>query len=238
MESQNLPVNNKPKEVVELEGEINELTNQINKVEQKLFPFEQSLRNEIADLLIEEQELTVLYKAQKKAKKEKRLAQKRRGKNYVVAKKGLKVINKKNSESEIHQQKEKKRLYKEAMLFVHPDKFSMKAEEQKTATEITTKLIDIYKSGSLEELIAYHAHVFSGNTKIAIAATFIENKKIDKTAYLKQEIKRLKKELEELLAKYTYKVLTTYEEPMTFVKELTGYYNDRIFKLKKRTRKK
>lgn len=237
MESQNLPINNKVKEVTELESKIKDLKSQINITERKLFPFEQSLRIAIADLLLEERELTILYKTQKKAKKEKRLVQKRKGKNYVASS-SLKVIKSKVTDSEVHQQKEKKRLYKEAMLFVHPDKFSMKAEEQKTATEVTTKLIEIYKNGNLEELTAYHAHIFSGNTKIAIETTFIKNKKIDKTVYLKQEIKRLKKELEELLTRHTYKVLITYESPMFFATELMGYYKDRIFKLKKRTRKK
>ncbi|HLT51791.1 MAG TPA: hypothetical protein VKZ93_07525, partial [Arenibacter sp.] len=54
--------------------------------------------------------------------------------------------------------------------------------------------------------------------------------------YLRLEWKRLRKELEFAKNKHTYKVLTTYEDPMLFLEELRSYYKDRILKLKKRTR--
>lgn len=80
--------------LLELKERIVSLKKEINQIEHNLFPFEQSLRNAIADLLVEKRELTILYKTQKKAKKEKRLEQKKKGKNYVVST-SLKVVEKK-----------------------------------------------------------------------------------------------------------------------------------------------
>lgn len=234
----NLPIENNSESVSTLEEVIKTLELEIKEIEKQLFPFEQSLRNAIADLLVEERELTILYKKQKKAKKLKRLEQKRKGKNYKEST-GIIPLKKKVAEKEKDILREKKRLYKEAMLFVHPDKFSMQEEEQEKANEVTTKLIEIYKSGTLEELQNYHAHIFSGNTVVKLQEIPSKIKvRTDNNEYLKKEVERLKMELKMLLEKYTYKVLTTYEKPMSFVEELTTYYNDRIFKLKKRTRTK
>lgn len=230
---------NFPAETVsKLEERIKELETEIGTIENKLFPFEQSLRNAISDLLIEERELTILYKQQKKAKKEKRLVQKRKGKNYKEVT-DVVYISKETATQEKVNQKEKKRLYKEAMLYVHPDKFSMQENEQQKATETTSKLIEIYQNGSLEELEAFHAHIFGGNTTICFDKDIsLIQKTTNSTSYLVKEVERLEKVLDDLLESYTYKVLTTYENPMSFVEELKTYYDDRIFKLRKRTRTK
>jgi len=108
-----------------LKAKIELLQSQLDEIEQKTTAFEAVLRSNLENQLIEEQELTILYKKIQQAKKEKRLNQKKKGKNYkeII---GLKVI----AESKVintseDEQKEKKRLYREAMLHVHPDKFSM-----------------------------------------------------------------------------------------------------------------
>ena len=125
------------------------------------------------------------------------------------------------------------------MVQVHPDKFSMQEDSKEKATEITSKLIQIYKTGTLEELQAFHAHIFNGNTAINLSNVAVTiNPIIDKYSYLKKEIARLEKQLEELIARHTYKVLTTYESPMSFATELEAYFKVRIFKMKKRTRSK
>ncbi|RKF04486.1 hypothetical protein C8N26_1157 [Tenacibaculum lutimaris] len=238
MSKENFPTESKSDEVSRLQERIKNLETEIASVETKLFPFEQSLRNEISDLLVEERELVMLFKQQKKAKKEKRLAQKRKGKNYKEVIQVVPVSKERVTQEREHQ-KEKKRLYKEAMLYVHPDKFSMQENEQEKATETTTKLIEIYQNGSLEELEAFHAHIFGGNTAISFDKDIsLIQKTTNSTSYLVKEVERLEKVLNDLLESYTYKVLTTYENPMSFVAELKTYYNDRIFKLRKRTRTK
>jgi hypothetical protein len=55
--------------------------------------------------------------------------------------------------------------------------------------------------------------------------------------YLQNELTKLEKQLQVAKTKLTYIVLTEYENPLTFIDELKEYYQDRIFKLKKRTRK-
>ncbi|WP_425657596.1 hypothetical protein [Tenacibaculum ascidiaceicola] len=238
MSKENFPTESKSDEVSRLQERIKNLETEIASVETKLFPFEQSLRNEISDLLVEERELVMLFKQQKKAKKEKRLAQKRKGKNYKEVTQVVPFSKERVTQEKEHQ-KEKKRLYKEAMLYVHPDKFSMQENEQQKATETTTKLIEIYQNGSLEELEAFHAHIFGGNTAISFDKDILLiQKTTNSTSYLVKEVERLEKVLNDLLESYTYKVLTTYENPMSFVAELKTYYDDRIFKLRKRTRTK
>ena len=206
-------------------------------IEQKTSAFKAVLRSHLINELIEEQELTVLYKKLQQQKKEKRLAQKQRGKNYKENQ-GLKVVNKViNSNVGEDEKVEKKRLYREAMLQVHPDKFSMNHNKIDLATEITTKLIEIYQTGNLNDLKAFHSQIFSGNVIRDNSKLSIENTELIVANYLQIELERIMKQLELAKAKHTYKVLTEYENPLSFINELKDYYNDRIFKLKKRTRK-
>ena len=238
MTKNTLPVSNdNEQEQLLLKANINLLQKELNDIDLKTTAFEAILRSHLTDELIEEQELTVLYKKVQLAKKEKRFAQKKKGKNFKDLE-GLKLIaiNTTKSASE-DDQKEKKRLYREAMLFVHPDKFSMHDEKIDLATEVTTKLIEIYQSGNLAELQIFHTHIFSGNAMMHFPENSekISNNKED--SYLQNEVEKLEKQLQIAKTKHTYKVLTEYENPLTFIDELKEYYQDRIFKLKKRTRK-
>ncbi|WP_323756953.1 hypothetical protein [Roseivirga sp.] len=237
MSEQKLPMLNIESDEQQLQTEIDVLQMQLSEIEQKVFVFESTLRSELANELVEVQELTVLYKNQKLAKKEKRLAQKQRGKNYTPPT-SLKPLPKavKVHISEVDE-KERKRLYREAMLYVHPDKFNMDEEQADLSTEVTTKLIEIYQSGDLKTLQDYHAHIFSGNTLVNIAEhKGVKVEQRSKSEFLKNEKERLEKLIEQVKNKYTYKVLTEYPEPMIFLEELKLYYNDRISKLRRRTR--
>jgi len=236
MTKHTLPVSNDiAQEQLLLKAKISLLQQELNQIEQKTNAYEAILRSHLTNELIEEQELTVLCKKVQLAKKEKRFAQKKKGKNFKDLE-GLKVISKKNlNETVEDDQKEKKRLYREAMLFVHPDKFSMNHEKIDLATEVTTKLIAIYQTGSLAELQIFHTHIFSGNAMMQLPE--FSEKSIKEDAYLQNELLKLEKQLQVTKTKHTYKVLTEYENPLTFIDELKEYYLDRIFKLKKRTRK-
>ncbi|RXQ92155.1 hypothetical protein EO244_11435 [Ancylomarina salipaludis] len=240
MNKQNYPDRqHKLQEQARLKAEIQALSEELMRVEQETLAFEAKLRAILIDLIIEEQELSDLYRRMQKAKKEKRLEQKKRGKNYKEPQ-GLKTIPKQKLETSqsIEIEKEKKRLYREAMLHVHPDKFSTNDDQIDLATEITGKLIDIYKSGSLRELQAFHSHIFSGN---ALLQTSKINSKVTNSAiedhYLQLEKEALEKKLAQAKNRQTYRVLKDYENPMLFAEELKAYYTDRLFKLRKRTRK-
>lgn len=218
-----------------LKAKIILLQQELNDIEQKTNAFEAILRSHLTNEIIEEQELTVLYKKVQLAKKKKRFAQKKKRKNFKDLE-GLKVIAKNSTNPKSDgDQKEIKRLYREAMLFVHPDKFSINHEKIDLATEVTTKLIEIYQTGNLAELQIFHTHIFSGNAMMQFPEFFEKNAKED--AYLQNELLKLEKQLQVAKTKHTYKVLTEYENPLTFIDELKEYYHDRIFKLKKRTRK-
>ncbi len=238
MIDKNLPISkNLEQEQLLLKAKIKGLQQELNEIEQKTASFEAVLRSHLENELIEEQELTVLYKKMQLAKKEKRFDQKRRGKNFKEAV-GLKVIAKKSYNTNVeNEQMEKKRLYREAMLYVHPDKFSMHHEKIDLATEITTKLIEIYQTGNLTALQAYHTHIFSGNAMLQFQGISKKNINAKEDSYLQNELIKLEKQLELVKTKHTYKVLTEYENPLTFIDELKEYYLDRIFKLKKRTRR-
>lgn len=234
----NLPVSNdNEQEQLLLKARINLLQKELNEIEQNTNAFESILRSHLVNVLIEEQELTVLYKKLQQAKKQKRLSQKKKGKNFKEVEE-LKVIFKNNvTTNSENEQKEKKRLYREAMLHVHPDKFSMIEEKLDLATDITTKLIEIYQTGNLADLQSFHTHIFSGNALMQFTETSDRNANTKEDSYLKNEFEKLKKQLELAKTKHSYKVLTEYENPLTFIDELKDYYKDRIFKLKKRTRK-
>jgi len=217
--------------------QIQMLEQELGEIQGEIQAFEALLRSHIGHLIVEAQELFVLYKQIKKAKKAKRLEQKKRGKNYKEPKSLLVVPKKKKSDVIPEEQKERKRLYREAILHVHPDKFSINENETEIATEVTSRLIEIYKMGSLETLQAYHAHIFKGNTKILLGDDASKITVSSKGDYLQQEKERLENAVDSAKNNHLYTVIIEYENPLMFVDELKVYYNHRIAQLKKRTRK-
>lgn len=217
-----------------LQIEINQLKKQIHQTQLEIDEFEDFLRSELEDDIIEVQELTILYKKIQKAKKEKRLSQKKKGKNYKEPS-VLPSVSKTLTveEKQIHQSK--KSLYRQAMLYVHPDRFSKNQEEELLATEITTQLIQIYKEGSLAELEQIHAEITSQKdlSKITISSAV----QVATIISLQEQKQRLQEELGQLQKRYTYVVLTSYSNPKEYLTELQEYYADRLLKLRKRTRK-
>ena len=240
MSEQNLPnTKNLLQEQLSIKAQIQALIKELEVVEYETSVFEASLRAILIDMIIEEQELSDLYRQMQKAKKEKRLEQKKRGKNYQEPR-GLRISSTKDEKPHEsgEDRKEKKRLYREAMLHVHPDKFSMNEDKIDLATEITSQLIQIFKAGNLRDLQLFHTHVFSGNALLQIEDTQRAHSRSSiEDNYLKQEKKALEQQL--ILAKnrQTYRVLKDYENPMLFAEELKAYYTDRLLKLRKRTRK-
>ena len=235
--SENQLSSNLPSQVLNLQMKIDAIRHEIGVINQKTSDFENLLRSKIEDELIEEQELSLLYKQQKKVKKEKRQVQKKLGKNYRAPTQ-LQTTNRTPSvEKNAKEQLQKKRLYREAMLHVHPDKFSLQKDKLNLATEITAQLIEIYQFGDLATLEAYHAHIFHGNTSLTALGKPTPTKGTG-LAYLQMELKNLNEELSQAKNRHTYKVLTEYENPMSFMDELKSYFKDRLIKLRKRTRSK
>ena len=240
MSKQNLPdTKNSIQEQLLFKAQIQAVKAELQIIEQDTEVFEAKLRAILIDMIIEEQELSDLYRQMQKAKKVKRIEQKKRGKNYkepivikIIPKLEILTTESKGIE------KEKKRLYREAMLHVHPDKFSMQEEKIDLASEITSQLIQIYKSGSLKDLQLYHTHIFSGNALLQSSdVNFSNSNATMEDSYLKQEKEELERKLAFTKNRQTYRVLKDYENPMLFADELKEYYTDRLLKLRKRTRK-
>lgn len=216
-----------------LQIEIKQLSNKVQTVKTEIFEFENFLRSELESEIIEEQELSVLYRNLQKEKKQKRLAQKKKGKNYKEPKTlpAVSII----SEEEKIESKDKKKLYKQAMLMVHPDRFSNNQEDEHLATEITTELIRVYKHGTLIELQQLHQQITSQKNLTEINISTV--KQLDTLELLQQKKEDLQKEISQLQKRHTYVVLTTYANPKEYLQEIKSYYDDRLFKLRKRTRK-
>lgn len=229
------------KQISNLENEIAALEKELQKVEQELNVFTTQIRSHLHLQITRVKELTELYKKQKAAKKAKRLEQKKRGKNYREPS-GLNTINtekKDVSKTSLDEQQELKRLYKEAILHVHPDKFANEDEaKNEKATALTAQLNSIYDSGDLDELKGFHLHIISGNAMSHFpyqAQTTTDPKAL--LIYLRKKKEELAQVLQETKDSELYKVLTSYPDTRTFIDEVRLYYEQRISKLEKRTRK-
>lgn len=223
---------------VALEFQILQLKKELEKVAAATYSLDTRIRTQLANEIVELQELMVIDKMLRKAKKEKRLEQKKKGKNYKEPV-GIKASTQKKvvvSTESSDDQKLRKKLYKEAMVNVHPDKFAGEDGDEDLATELTVELIEVYNNGSLDRLKALHAQIMSGN---AIPSVKVE-RQIDvqvQTEFLEQQIKDLEAQLEKAKQHPTYQALLTYASEEAYLAEVKLYIEDRLVKLRKRTRK-
>jgi hypothetical protein len=100
------------------------------------------------------------------------------------------------------------------------------------------QLNGIYKSGDLEQLLAFFHKIILGNPlgSNSMAEIPTVDSKVRLEA-LKSKKDSLVKQLNELEANYLYHVLKTYEDPKTFIDELQVQFQEKIVKLEKRTKK-
>lgn len=222
-------------DIAQLEREIAAIEAELLGVESRLNAFESIIRTQLNHKIIQIRELSALYKSQKLAKKAKRLEQKKRGKNYQEPKGILRTEPSKQGAVSA-EQPELKRLYKEAIVHVHPDKFQDE-DESNRANDLTIQLIDLYKSGDLEKLILFHEHILTGNAMShkAFQPESIVNPK-SMLIFLKRKKLELLESLEGLMQSYTFTVLSTYQDPNSFINELSLQFDQRIAQLLKRTR--
>lgn len=227
--------------ILALEKEISLLEDELQIIEQRLNEFESKIRLRLHQQILRLRELNGLYKTQKAAKKAKRLAQKKRGKNYKEPKGMVRITQQPATGPALRKPdlQELKRLYKEAIVLVHPDKFVLEDEAVNArATHLTTQLNALYNSGKLEELSDFHEHIISGNAMSHITS---QPASIADPAALLAHLKKKRIQLDTQLAQYkqshTYAVLNTYEDPYSFISELRIQFEERILVMEKRTRK-
>ncbi len=225
-----------------LELEISDLELELENVERELNRFQQDLRSALQVQIAQIHKLQNLYREQKKEKKEKRLMQKKKGKNYVestkiVASKKDLVREKENLNSE---KINLKRIYKESIVKVHPDKFSNEnIEKQEKANALTVELNDLYQKGDLRELENLYDHIINGNAFTPFISEKNDyNNPEAMRRYLEHKREAIKSQLSEEKSSPLYFVLQNYKEPNTYIEELRIAFADRILKLEKRTRLK
>jgi len=230
-----------PNELHSLEVEIKTLEAQLTEAERLVNIFQAQIRSHLHSEIRRVNELTDLYKQQKRDKKAKRLEQKKRGKNYKEPKAVLKPGSTKTTTSpDPNEQQELKRLYKEAIVHVHPDKFANDdARINEQANTLTVQLNAIYQGGDLQELKDFHEHILSGNAMAHIPyqpSTIVDPEALG--TYLRKKRDELAQQLETLKQMHLYTVLKTYAEPLVFIDELRSQFTERIQQLQKRTRTK
>ncbi|AHM58338.1 heat shock protein DnaJ domain-containing protein [Flammeovirgaceae bacterium 311] len=234
-EATDLEIISMQKEIAVLEAELLGIKNALGAFESKIHA---RLDKEIAQV----RKLYTLYKSQKNDKKAKRLEQKKRGKNYVAPKQEVRYQSapEKGSALNLEEQKALKRLYKEAVVQVHPDKFVHSGEHDRIqmANAITAQLNGIYQRGDLEELINFYQYVMSGNAlqEKSYGTEAMPDVKLRMESLIKKK-EALLKQLEQLKSSYTYNVLITYDNPLSFIDELHLQLQEKIKQLEKRTRK-
>lgn len=228
--------------VARLQQEITGLEAEFEQVKKELRAFETDIHSHLHRQIARVRALSALYKEQKKAKKAKRLEQKKRGKNYKEPKQLEPRQEREEAEVVLQddEQKELKRLYREAVVQVHPDKFSRTGEdtEIQRATSLTARLNEIYKRGDLDELINFYQSVISGS-ELAGRILPMENKVDSATrlAALERKKEAVRMKLDQVRNSYSNTVLQTYENPLYFIEELRVQLEEQIRKLEKRTRK-
>ncbi|GHA80619.1 J domain-containing protein [Pontibacter akesuensis] len=224
-----------------LEKEIAALEAELSQAEREVNTFVVQIRSRLHVQLNRLHELADLYRQQKKAKMAKRLAQKKKGKNYREPQGIQKTetgLQEKSTPATASQQ-ELKRLYKDAIRLVHPDKFvNEEADKSERATALTVQLNDLYESGDLDELKGFYEHIISGNAMSHVAyKPGTAANPAAMLAFLQKKKQELEQALQEAKSSQLYTVLTTYPQPETFIAEVAQQFEERIKLLEKRTRK-
>lgn len=231
-----------PDSIQKLLEEITGLEANISVIKTEIQTFENTIRAKLNLLISRLIILNQKMKEKQHLKKEKRLEQKRRGKNYKEPIQSIttKKINKTEKPANQEEALELKRLYKEAVVHVHPDKIGTSQEEDaiKNATDLTAQLNGIYKNGDLEALLDFYQTIILANPSSENRPFEMPN--VNPKIRLGSLISKkgtLTKKLQELEANYLYHVLKNYEDPLTFIDELELQFQEKIAKLEKRTRK-
>jgi hypothetical protein len=213
-----------------LEQEVLRLEAELQEAEATLNSFEQAVRAQLGAQLRQIRALTDIYKAQKAAKKEKRREQKKRGKNYKEPQGLLKL--KVEEEEGSDDPAELKRLYRESIVQVHPDKFPDASEvEGRQAAALTTHLNALYERGDLEALRDFHEHIV-GEQPLR-HTPYVAGNATRNILLLKKQ--QLAAGLEELLQSQSY-LLAIDPDRGRLMNELREQFEERIVQLKKRTR--
>jgi hypothetical protein len=149
-----------------LELEIAELEGQISELEAKLYKYEAILRAHLADLLLEQlslQQELALRRAKMTMKRVYEEEAKRWQAKYEETKSSIDEAKKAEKiELDKDVAADMKRMYREAIFSIHPDKYYDDPERYARATELTQQLIDAFKSSNYQRVKEIWERVKSG----------------------------------------------------------------------------
>jgi hypothetical protein len=228
--------------IQKLASEIADLEDSVTAIKAEIGTFENNIRLSLNELIFRLGSLNQKVKEKQQFKKAKRLEQKKRGKNYKEPVQLIpqNPIKKSCPEAKEVEKQELKRLYKEAVVQIHPDKLGPNRDQVdvRSATELTSQLNGIYKTGDLEALLYFYQNIILVHPSLVNRELEmpVVNLKIRMASLLSKK-EALTKQLRQLESNYLYHVLKTYENPLTFINELKIQFQERIEKLEKRTRK-
>jgi len=223
-----------------LEKEIALTEAQLLELETAVNAFQLQIRSALAAHISQIQQLTNLYKAQKQAKKLKRQEQKKRGKNYREPV-GLKIYNASFMAQKFvsaDEKQELKRLFKEAIVQIHPDKFTDADDElNQRATAVTAQLNEVYQNGNLDEMSRLHEYIISGNalTYVPDQPQTIKNSTA-MVEFLQDKKRKLLLLIDEIITSEIYNLLKGSKNLPTLIEELRLAFEQRITVLEKRTK--
>lgn len=225
-----------------LKSEIELLDQELRELQQNLRPYEnliyEQLRNEFSQLAM----LSELHKKYTKEKKQKRQEQKERGKNYKAAKN---IIKASPTDRDISSKKDLikadlKKIYREAIIQIHPDKISHNSESDKieAATDLTSQLNELYKNGDLDQLKLFYYSLSQGH---ALPVNTDEDKEVNHAQEYRNLLLKAQSELElaieSLKASSYFQYYTAGKTPQEFSDDLRLTLLLKIKKLERRTRK-
>ena len=226
--------------IVLLEKEIALLEAELRELESNLNAFQTKIRSALSTQISRIRALTDLYKSQKQAKKLKRLEQKKRGKNYKEPL-GLKTNDASFTVPNLvsaDEKQELKRLFKEAVVHIHPDKLTDADEElNQRATDVTAQLNEVYQSGDLDEMSRLHEFIISGNalTYVPDQPQTIKDSSV-MIQFLQDKKRQLLQLISEIRSSELYQLWTNGRDIETIIAELKLAFEHRIIIMEKRTR--
>lgn len=225
--------------IYQLKSEIRLLEQELIDLKQKIQPFQNLIYNQLHNEIRLLAELSELHKKYRTEKKQKRLEQKKRGKNYKAPEPGIQrsrntVDNHENNEYK----PELKRLYKEAIVKIHPDKISHYSEKEaiETATNLTAQLNKIYKNGDLDELKFFY-YTISEDILISNSQSDNHSNTKEYEQVLIKAKRKLILEIESIKSSSLFYYLSANKQPQEFVDDLRERLITKIKKLEKRTKK-
>lgn len=230
---------NKSAALEDLKAELLLLQNEYSQKAKQLSQFENFLREKLNSQLVTIRELEAVYKAEKRAKKDKRIQQKLKNKksgttsSFSVA---VQATAQSTAKEEIPT--DIKKLYREALQNIHPDKFAHNTDHAQIANEITTELIQVYQNNDFDRLKDLHELIIYGNIlELSNQNTSVESPKKDTLESVQKEIETLQQHILVLQNSQLYLLMIENEDVQKLLETLKTQFEERIQVLLKRTRK-